>query len=172
MAKVWAALGACPLPVKFGLVSLLGFATDATVLHLLIEAGAIPAVARVVSLLCAMQVTFLVNGLLVFRRLDRARPWRQWAAYMLAHGFGNSCNYWIFVTLVSLHRPPVSRPLAALAVASLLAWTINYLAARYVVFRRARAAARAVREGVTPQGVAPEGVTHLSARPHGGRGPA
>jgi putative flippase GtrA len=180
MAKVWAALDACPLPVKFTLASLLGFAADAAVLHVLIEAGGAPAVARVVSLFCAMQVTFLVNGLVVFRRLDRARPWRQWAAYMLAHGFGNFCNYWIFVTLVSLHQPPFSRPIVALAPASLLAWTLNYLAARYVVFRRAKAAARAVTvtEGVTPQGVTPhgvtsEGVTRLSARPHqGGRGRA
>lgn len=162
MVKVWAALGACPLPVKFTLVSLLGFATDATLLHRLIEAGVQPAWARVVSLPCAMQVTFLVNALLVFRCLDRARPWRQWAAYMLTHGFGNFCNYWIFVTLVSLHRPLLSKPLVALAVASVLAWTINYLAARYLVFRRVRAEAREMAERVTP----------LSARRRGGRGPA
>lgn len=166
MAKLWAALRGCPLPLKFTLVSNLGFATDATLLHLLMEAGAAPAWARVVSLLCAMQVTFLVNGLLVFRSLDRHRPWRQWTAYMLAHGFGNFCNYWIFITLVSLHRPPLSEPLVALAVASLLAWTINYLAARYVVFRQARARARA-RARQTPDGVTP-----ASVRPHGGRGPA
>jgi putative flippase GtrA len=164
MARFWAAVRGCPLPLKFTLVSVLGFATDATVLHLLMEAGAAPALARVASLLSAMQVTFLVNGLLVFHSLDRARPWRQWAAYMLAHGFGNFCNYGIFVTLVSLRRPPLSRPLAALAVASVLAWTINYLAARYLVFRRTRtrAGARAMAGRVTP----------LSARPDGGRGPA
>jgi putative flippase GtrA len=139
MVKVWAALGNCPLPMKFTLVSGVGFAADAGVLHLLMEAGEPAAWARVVSLLCAMQVTFLVNGLLVFRCLDRVRPWRQWASYMLAHGFGNLCNYWIFITLVSLHRPVVSAPLVALAVASVFAWVLNYFAARYVVFRKRRA---------------------------------
>ena len=158
MAKLWALLVACPVPLKFTLVSGLGFAVDATVLHLLMEAGAAPAWARVASLLCAMQVTFLVNGLVVFRSLDLARPWRQWAGYMLAHGFGNFCNYWIFVTLVSLHRRLLSAPLAALAVASATAWAINYLGARYLVFRRARAAANRV--------------TPLSLRPPGDRGPA
>jgi putative flippase GtrA len=155
MTKVWAALRDCPLPVKFTLVSGVGFVTDATVLHLLIEAGAAPAWARVVSLLLAMQVTFLTNALLVFRCLDRARPWRQWGAYMLAHGFGNLCNYWIFVTLVSLHRPPASIPVIALSIASLLAWMINYLGARYLVFRNVR--------------VAMDRVTHPHARRHGGR---
>ena len=158
MVKLWTALEACPVPLKFTFVSGLGFAADAAVLHLLMEAGVSPAWARVASLFCAMQVTFLINGLVVFRRLDLARPWRQWAGYMLAHGFGNFCNYWIFVTLVSLHRIPWSAPLAALAVASVMAWAINFMGARYLVFRKMKA----ITDRVTP----------LFARQHGGRGPA
>jgi putative flippase GtrA len=138
MVKLWAALGACPTLLKFTFVSVLGFAADAAVLHLLMEVGASPAWARVASLLCAMQATFLINGLVVFRCLDLVRPWRQWAGYMLAHGFGNFCNYWIFVALVSLHRLPWSAPLVALAIASVTAWGINYVGARYFVFRRRR----------------------------------
>ena len=125
-----------PLALKFALVSGLGFATDAAVLHLLMAAGVVPQWARIASLFCAMQVTFLVNGLFVFRCLDRARPWRQWATYMVAHGFGNFCNYWIFLTLISLHKPLLSAPLFALAIGSVLAWAINYAAARFVVFRK------------------------------------
>jgi putative flippase GtrA len=155
MSKLGAALGAWPLPVKFTLVSALGFAVDATVLHLLIQVGFAAALARLVSLACAMQVTFLVNALFVFRCLDRERPWRQWATYMLTHGFGNFCNYWIFITLLSLHRQPVSAPLVALAIASVLAWTVNYVAARYLVFRTAKS-----REVASP-------VTLPFARPHG-----
>ena len=145
MANVWMAWGKCPVPMKFTLVSGLGFATDAIVLHVLMVAGVPPAWARVVSLLCAMQVTFLVNALLVFRCLDRARPWRQWATYMLAHGLGNLCNYCIFVSLVSLHRPLLSAPLAALAVASVTAWAINYAGARYFVFRKTKVMTEASR---------------------------
>ena len=157
MGKFWSVLGACPVPLKFTFVSGLGFAADAAVLHMLMEAGASPAWARVVSLLFAMQLTFVINGLVVFRSLDLGRPWRQWAAYMLAHGFGNFCNYWIFIVLVSLHRPPWSAPLGALAVASVTAWAINYVGARYFVFRRGRE----ISDRVTP----------LSAYPTGGRGP-
>jgi putative flippase GtrA len=126
------------LAIKFAAVSLLGFVTDAIVLRAGIGAGLEPAWARVLSLFCAMQVTFVVNGLFVFRSLDLSRPWRPWMKYMLTGGFGNFCNYWIFVTLVSTHWPFAADPLLALAAGSFAAWTINYAGARLVVFRAAR----------------------------------
>lgn len=123
------------LAVKHAAVSLVGFAVDAAILHALIASGLEPAWARVVSLACAMHVTFVINGRLVFRCLRRDRGlFRQWLAYLVTNAFGNLCNYWIFVTLVSLHRPWLSRPIAALALASLAAWGINYAAARLLVF--------------------------------------
>ena len=127
------------LAAVFASVSLLGFATDATVLHLLVWAGSSPAWARVASLFCAMQVTFLVNGLLVFRCLDLSRPWRQWAGYMTTNGLGNFVNYWIFVTLISTHWRLVSTPLFAIGAGSVAAWMINYLSTRLLVFRKTAA---------------------------------
>jgi putative flippase GtrA len=90
----------------------------------------------VVSLACAMQVTFVLNGLHVFGGLERRYLPRQWLAYMASNGFGNFCNYWIFVTLVSLHWRVVSNHLFALAAGSVCAWLLNYLATRFWVFRR------------------------------------
>ncbi len=127
------------LAVKFVGASLVGFAVDAVLLHLLVGQGLAPAWARVISLASAMQVTFLINGLGVFHRLDLSRPWGAWGRYMLAGGFGNVCNYWIFLTLVSTHWPVVSGPLFALAAGSLSAAAINYAGARLIVFRKARA---------------------------------
>lgn len=126
------------LAIKFAGVSLIGFATDAAVLHLVVAAGLEPAWARLISLTCAMQVTFVVNGLQVFRTLDRRRWPRQWLRYMLAGGIGNFCNYWIFVTLVSTHWRIVASPLFALAVSSFVAWIINFAGARYFVFGKAK----------------------------------
>lgn len=140
MAKARRAIGECVLCLKFTGVSLVGFGTDAAVLHAGAGLGLSPAIARLVSLTCAMQVTFVLNGLHVFRRLERGRRLRRWCAYMLAGGFGNLCNYWIFVTLVSLHHPVASRPMVALAAGSAAGWIINYLGARLLVFGRARAA--------------------------------
>jgi putative flippase GtrA len=125
------------LAMKFAGVSLIGFVTDAGLLHILVAAGVAPAGARGISLFCAMQVTFVINGVHVFRCLDRKRWPHQWACYMAANGFGNFCNYWIFVTLVSLHRPLASDPLFAVAAGSFCAWMINFIGARFLVFREA-----------------------------------
>jgi putative flippase GtrA len=123
------------LAMKFAGVSLIGLATDVGLLHVIVAAGVAPVWARVISLFCAMQVTFVINGVHVFRCLDRKRLPHQWACYMASGGFGNICNYWIFVTLVSLHRPLVSDPLLDVAIGSFCAWMINFIGARFLVFR-------------------------------------
>jgi putative flippase GtrA len=120
--------------LSFGGVGLVGFCVDASLLHLGLELGLSAWAARIVSLFCAMQATFAINGLHVFRCLDRTKLVRQWIGYMLANGFGNFCNYWIFVTLVSIHRPTVSNHYFALAAGSLSAWMINFMATRLFVF--------------------------------------
>jgi len=81
--------------LKYCAVSLLGFAVDAAILRLGLAFGA-PAWVRIISLICAMQVTFTVNGLMVFRTLTWRTLPRQWLSYMATNGFGNFCNYWIF----------------------------------------------------------------------------
>ena len=116
-------------------VSLAGFAVDFAVLHAVMSLGLEAAWARVISLACAVHVTFVLNCALIFRCLRwERRLLHRWAAYMVSNAFGNLANYWIFVTLVSLHQAIVSRPVVALCVASLSAWLINYAAARLLVF--------------------------------------
>ena len=131
-------------------VSLIGFVTDASLLHVGVALGLEPAWARLISLFCAMQLTFVLNGLHVFRGLDRKRLPRQWLSYMVSNGFGNFCNYWIFVTMVSTHWPVVSNHLFALGVGSLTAWVINYSCTRFFVFRKAKAVIAGEPTGPTP----------------------
>ena len=126
------------LAAKFAGVSLIGFATDAILLHIGIASGIEPAWARVISLTCAMQVTFLINGLGVFRTLDRRHWLAQWGRYMLSNGFGNFCNYWIFVTLVSTHWRIIADPMVALCAGAFTAWMINYCGARFFVFGKVK----------------------------------
>jgi putative flippase GtrA len=97
--------------------------------------------ARLISLACAMNVTFVLNGIHVFRQLDGRHLPRQWASYMATNAFGNFCNYWIFLTLVSTHWPVVSNHLVALCVGAFTAWVTNFLCTRFLVFRRAKAGA-------------------------------
>jgi putative flippase GtrA len=107
---------------KFGAVGCVGFITDVTLLKFGLQAGLSPLAARVISLTCAMQITFLINGLLVFRCLKAASFLRQWTAYMSANGLGNICNYLIFAGLVVSGTPLVSRHYVALVIGSLSAY--------------------------------------------------
>lgn len=122
------------LLAKFTGAALIGFVVSALVLHLGLEAGLRPWSARLVALLCAMNVTFLINGRFVFRALTRRRFLAQWAAYTANSAFGNCCNYWVFVTLESTHRPIIGDPYVALFAGSLAAWAINFTGARFLVF--------------------------------------
>lgn len=122
------------LLAKFTGVALIGFGLSALVLHLGLEAGLRPYLARLISLLAAMNVTFLVNGRYVFGALNRQRFLVLWAAYMANSACGNFCNYWTFVTLESTHRPVIGNPYVALFAGSIVAWAINFTGARFVVF--------------------------------------
>lgn len=123
------------LALSFGGVGVVGFCVDAAVLHMGLVSGLPAWAARIISLFLAMQATFTINGLHVFRCLEPDRLVRQWVGYMLANGFGNFCNYWIFLTLVSTHWRGLSNHYLALAIGSLCAWAINFAGTRLFVFR-------------------------------------
>jgi putative flippase GtrA len=144
------------LMAKYSAVSLLGFAVDALALYLALQAGLQPAWARVISLACAMHVTFFINRRHVFKCLDHRRMGGQWAGYMATNGFGNLCNYLIFVTLVSTHWRIVSSPAVAMPAGAFCAWVINFAGTRYLVFggAPARLAARFARWR-SPRAVSP-----------------
>jgi putative flippase GtrA len=137
------------LALTFGCVGMVGFCVDALVLHIGLDLGLTAWGARLISLFCAMQATFVINGLHVFRSLDRKRLPAQWAGYMLANGFGNFCSYWIFLTLVSTRWPTVSDHYVALAAGSLSAWLLNFAGTRVFVFRRAKVQANVAGRGVS-----------------------
>jgi putative flippase GtrA len=125
------------IALKFAAVGGLGFLTDISVLHLCLRGlGLTPFEGRAVSLTCAMQTTFLINGLLVFRSLTWRDGARQWLAYMGANGLGNLINYAVFAGLVASRLPEVSRNGWALVISSLIAYAFNFLSARYMVFGR------------------------------------
>lgn len=124
------------LLAKYCGVSLTGFVIDVVVLRVAIHFGMEPAWGRVLSLILAMHVTFVLNGLHVFGGLERRKVVRQWAWYMLSNGFGNVMNYWIFLTLVSTHWPVIANPTFAVGVGSVSAWVFNFTATRLLVFRR------------------------------------
>jgi putative flippase GtrA len=143
--------------LKFAAVGLIGLAVDAALLRLGLGFSLQPAVARAISLFCAMQVTFTINGLHVFRCLTLRRLPGQWAGYMATNGLGNLCNYWLFVTLISLHWPIISNTYLALVVGSLAAYVINFAGARLFVFGKAKVGVLAVQRRLRSRVCGPEG---------------
>jgi putative flippase GtrA len=127
--------------LKFGAVGCVGFLVDITVLRLCLHFGLSPFVGRAISLMTAMQATFLINGLVVFRCLDASWP-RKWLAYVGSNGFGNLCNYLVFSALVLSRWPLLSHHGTALVIGSLMAYTLNFLFVRLLVFGRPREGAR------------------------------
>lgn len=130
------ARGEARTALGYSAVACVGFILDAVLLKGLLGLGVGPAWARVISLSSAMQATFLVNGFVVFRCVGPENLARSWVGYMTTNGLGNLCNYCMFLTLVSLHHPTMSRPYVAVAAGGVAAWLINYICLRFVVFRR------------------------------------
>ena len=122
------------LLAKFTGASLIGFVFSATAMHLGLEAGLRGWAARLIALLVAMHVTFFLNGRFTFNALTRERFLPLWAAYVANSAFGNSCNYLMFLTLRSTHRPVISDADVAFVAGAMTAWGINFLGARFVVF--------------------------------------
>src|ERR1700761_8635525 len=116
--------------LKFAAVGGLGFLTDISVLHLCLRVLHLtPFEGRAISLTCAMQVTFLINGLFVFRCLAWPTCGRQWLAYMGSNGVGNLVNYLVFAGLIASRLPGVSHTGWALVISSVIAYAINFLCA-------------------------------------------
>ena len=116
------------------LVSLAGFVLDAVLLHTSLASGLNAPTSRLISLFWAMQATFVLNGIYVFRRLTFTGLPRQWACYMASNGVGNVANYGVFVGLVASREPLVSQHYVALVIGGVLAWAINYCGARLWAF--------------------------------------
>ena len=116
-------------------VSLAGFAVDAALLYTSLASGLSPPWARLISLFWAMQATFVLNGLYVFRQLRPLELPRQWISYMACNGLGNLANYLIFVGLVASRAPVLSDHYVALCIGGVTAWALNYGGARLLAFR-------------------------------------
>ena len=120
----------------FVVVGVLGFATDAGLLTAGMTLGLSSAAARAISVTTALQTTFVLNGVFVFRSLRRATFARQWLGYMAANGFGAACNYAVFVALTASHMPWISEPRPAFVAAAIIALVVNYTGTRLLAFRR------------------------------------
>ncbi|MDY6982667.1 MAG: GtrA family protein [Pseudomonadota bacterium] len=127
--------------LRFGMTGAVGYVVDSLVLYLMMALGMGFLRGRLVSFVCAVVVTFLLNRRYTFAgQLQTAgvRPplWQEFGLYLAAMAFGgllNLATYWFVVTSVP-HFPA----LFALAVAagSLVGMVVNFASAKWWVFAR------------------------------------
>jgi len=120
--------------LRFGFVGGVGFLTDAAVLALLLAATPLgPFLARLVSIGCAMTVTWLCNRSLTFQPSTRGAL-HEGARYGGVAIAVSIFNYLVYSGL--LIAMPWMPPLAALVVASAVAMALSYLGYSRLVFDR------------------------------------
>jgi putative flippase GtrA len=120
--------------VRFIFAGGVGFVADATALWLLLAVTPLgPFVARVISIGFALSVTWLINRHLTFSPSSRgiAHEGARYGGIGIATSI---VNYLVYCAI--LFALPSVPPLAALAVASLVAMTLSFLGYSRLVFDR------------------------------------
>jgi len=124
--------------LRFALAGAVGFVVDVGVLYIALSLGLGYYLGRVVSFLAAAFTTWQINRRYTFPIHDGERWIAEWLRYLLAMLAGGSVNYVCYAALV--HGLPKATYLPALAVAvgSIAGLTVNFLAARFWVFKARR----------------------------------
>jgi len=124
-----------PFP-RFCLVGGTGVLIDATLLMLLHELfGFALMPARFTSVAIALTAGWLLNRTITFQNRASRNRLYEWARYIAVNSIGAAINLTIFFLLTQAALGTISRPLVALAIASVSALWFNYVGMRALVFK-------------------------------------
>jgi putative flippase GtrA len=118
--------------LRFGSVGVVGFAVDAGILALLDSQFHEPLAARAISAPTAILVTFALNRYWSFHRSSRQGFFHALAAYLSVQSTGFALNLLVYALVLTIVRNPIF----ALFISSIAAMSVNYVGARFWVFRR------------------------------------
>jgi putative flippase GtrA len=118
--------------LRFGIVGFAGFLVDAVVLLFMVRVmHASPFAGRAVSAPIAIIFTFVCNRHWSFATSKKGATISSFLSYLSTQGVGFFSNLAVYFAVLLL----LPNPLAALALSSTAAMTLNYLGARFIVFR-------------------------------------
>ena len=120
--------------LRFGVVGAIGFMVDAGVLQLLLLAGWNPVAARTVAIPVAVLATWALNRTFTFPEAQQGPALASLLRYAGVSATGAAVNFSVYTALVVLGM----HPLAALALASIVAMAVNYLGSKHFAFRATR----------------------------------
>lgn len=124
---------------RFALAGVAGLLVDVAVLYLALAAGLGYYGGRVLSFLAAVFATWRINRRYTFAAGAHAAPqsaWAEWWRYLFAMLGGGLVNYAAYSVVVALVPAHALLPLAAVAAGSLAGLGVNFLSAKYFVFKR------------------------------------
>ncbi len=121
--------------VLFGLVGVIGFIVDAAILYLF-KASLGLYYGRLLSFICAVLTTWVLNRHLTFSKrasgLSLTHEFSRYLGLMLGGGVVNYVSYALLVYFVEF---VARQPVWGVAVGSVAGMMVNYLLARFFVFR-------------------------------------
>jgi putative flippase GtrA len=123
--------------LRFALIGAAGFVVDSAALMAAITFGGLDRyTARLVSWFVAATFTWACNRRFTFS--DTRPPLRQWLAFLAANAVGGAVNYAVYAALVTAIDTFARQPVLGVAAGAVAGLFFNFVASKWVVFRRER----------------------------------
>lgn len=123
--------------LHFSIAGSLGFLIDASVTQMLVQFAAIdPYLARAVAVGLTIIFTFGYNRSITFAGQGNSGSWPQFARYLAGNSAGLIVNYAVYAACLALWPWLRVWPVIAVAAGALAGMSVNFVAARYLVFKR------------------------------------
>jgi putative flippase GtrA len=122
---------------SFAVIGGIGFVVDGgilTVLNSVYDFDLLPA--RVVSFSAAVTTTWFLNRQRTFAASKNTKVVSEWGRYAAVNSIGSVLNMGIFFWLIAQNEALRRMPLVPLGIAASIALVFNFVASKYIVFRR------------------------------------
>jgi putative flippase GtrA len=119
--------------LRFAAIGVVGLLVDVAVLYCALALGSGPHPGRAVSFLAAVLVTWRLNRRYTFA--PAGSPWTEWWRYLGAMSGGALLNLGAYMLALWLLPAAPWVPAAAVAIGSLAGMALNFVGAKFLVFK-------------------------------------
>ncbi|PJG84405.1 GtrA family protein [Conservatibacter flavescens] len=117
----------------FGFIGGVGFVVDTTILYLLKDNFGLY-ISRLVSFICAVFVTWILNRNITFKAQRRTNKFYEFLYYLWCMIFGGMANLLTYYLLVSYVITVLNYPIVGVAAGSIAGMVINFISSKFLVF--------------------------------------
>lgn len=121
--------------LRFTVAGVIGFLVDTGILYIGLAMGLGYYIGRAISFLSAAFTTWQINRRHTFMVQHGQRLSTEWFRYLLAMSGGGAINYACYGVIVHVMTKTVLLPAFAVAMGSLAGLTVNFLTAKFWVFK-------------------------------------